>query len=78
MLVIDSYSLGWDYDFVRRVGHLGDKSNLFAGFGAVDEQVCRHGATHLLMLDGNEVYADDEVRFTRFCGGGARALPGAK
>lgn len=50
------------------MGHLGDKLALFEGFSGDNEQgnreamleeARRRGATHILMLAGDEVYADD-------------------
>lgn len=56
------------------MGHLGDKLTLIEGVGGDNEQenreamleeARRRGATHILTLDGDEVYADDVLSFTR-------------
>ena len=74
VLVFDNHSTDQTCDIVRGMGHLGDKLTLFEGFGGDDEQenrqamleeARRRGATHVLTLDGDEVYADDTLAFTR-------------
>ena len=74
VLVFDNHSSDRTCDIVRRMGHLGDKLTLFEGFGGDNEQANRQamleearrrGATHILTLDGDEVYADDVLSFTR-------------
>jgi glycosyltransferase involved in cell wall biosynthesis len=74
VLVFDNHSSDRTCEIVRRMGHLGDKLTLIEGFGGDNEQenrdamleeARRRGATHILTLDGDEVYADDVLSFTR-------------
>lgn len=74
ILVFDNHSRDRTVEIVRSMPHLGDKLVLFEDFGGDDEQANREatlaearrrGATHVLTLDGDEVYADDVLGFCR-------------
>ena len=74
ILVFDNHSQDRTVEIVRGMRHLGDKLTLFEGFGgdseqdnreAMLEEARRRGATHVLTLDGDEVYADDVLSFCR-------------
>ncbi len=74
VLVFDNHSTDRTPEIVRGMRHLGDKLTLFEGFGGDNEQdnreamleeARRRGATHVLTLDGDEIYADDVLSFTR-------------
>ena len=74
VLVFDNHSTDRTPEIVRGMRHLGDKLTLFEGFGGDSEQENREamlaearrpGATHVLTVDGDEVYADDVLSFTR-------------
>lgn len=74
ILVFDNHSDDRTVDIVRSMRHLGTKVTLFEKFGGTDEQqnreailaeARRRGATHVLTLDGDEVYADDVLAFCR-------------
>lgn len=74
ILVFDNCSQDRTVEIVRGMHHLGDKLTLVEGFGGTDEQTMREqtlaearrrGATHVLTLDGDEVYPDDGLAFCR-------------
>ncbi len=74
ILVFDNHSEDDTPEIVRGMSHLGDKLVLFERFGGVSEQenreamlaqARRRGATHVLTLDGDEVYADEVLSFCR-------------
>ncbi|MCB9879846.1 MAG: glycosyltransferase family 2 protein [Planctomycetes bacterium] len=74
VLVFDNHSDDRTVEIVRGMGHLGDKLTLFEGFGGDSEQenreqmlaeARRRGATHVLTLDGDEVYSDEVLGFCR-------------
>ena len=74
ILVFDNHSQDRTAEIVRGMHHLGDKLTLFEGFGGTSEQdnreamlaeARRRGATHVLTLDGDEVYADEVLAFCR-------------
>lgn len=74
ILVFDNHSEDRTPEIVRGMKHLGDKLTLFEGFGGDDEQenreamleeARRRGATHVLTLDGDEVYSDEVLGFSR-------------
>lgn len=74
ILVFDNHSEDRTVDIVQGMRHLGAKLTLFEGFGGSDEhanreamlaEARRRGATHVLTLDGDEVYADDVLSFCR-------------
>ena len=74
ILVFDNHSADRTVEIVKSMRHLGDKLVLVEGFGGTDEQqnreltlaeARRRGATHVLTLDGDEVYADDVLSFCR-------------
>jgi glycosyltransferase involved in cell wall biosynthesis len=74
ILVFDNHSNDRTVEIVRSMPHLGDKLVLYEGFGGDEEQENREatlaiararGATHVLTLDGDEVYADDVLGFCR-------------
>ncbi len=74
ILVFDNHSADRTPEIVRGMGHLGSKLTLFEDFGGTNEQenrewmlmeARRRGATHVLTLDGDEVYADDVLGFCR-------------
>ena len=74
ILVFDNHSDDGTVDIVKGMDHLGDKLTLFEGFGGASEQdnreatlaeARRRGATHVLTLDGDEVYCDEVLGFAR-------------
>ncbi len=74
ILVFDNHSQDRTPEIVRAMRHLGDKLVLFENFGGSDEQenreatlaeARRRGATHVLTLDGDEVYPDDGLALCR-------------
>jgi hypothetical protein len=74
ILVFDNHSDDRTPEIVRGMRHLGTKVTLFERFGGADEQenreatlaeARRRGATHVLTLDGDEVYADEVLSFCR-------------
>jgi hypothetical protein len=74
ILVFDNGSEDRTAEIVRGMRHLGDKLVLFENFGGRSEQENREamlavarqrGATHVLTLDGDEVYADEVLGFCR-------------
>lgn len=74
VLVFDNHSDDRTVEIVRGMRHLGDKLTLFEGFGGGDEnenrdamlaEARRRGATHVLTLDGDEVYSDAVLSFCR-------------
>lgn len=74
ILVFDNHSQDRTVEIVRSMRHLADKVTLFEGFGGDDEQTNREamleearrrGATHVLTLDGDEVYGDEVLSFCR-------------
>jgi glycosyltransferase involved in cell wall biosynthesis len=74
VLVFDNHSTDRTVEIVRGMHHLGDKLTLFEGFGGDDENTIRdamlaearrRGATHVLTLDGDEVYADETLALCR-------------
>ena len=74
ILVFDNGSEDRTVEVVRGMRHLGDKLTLFENFGGDSEQenreamlqeARRRGATHVLTLDGDEVYADSVLGFCR-------------
>lgn len=74
ILVFDNHSEDRTVEIVRNMRHLGTKVTLFEGFGGASEhenreamllEARRRGATHVLTLDGDEVYADEVLSFCR-------------
>lgn len=74
ILVFDNHSADRTLEIVRGMRHLGDKLVLFEKFGGLDEhanreailaEARRRGATHVLTLDGDEVWPDDGLSFCR-------------
>lgn len=74
ILVFDNGSEDRTVELVRSMQHIADKLVLFADFGGDDEhenreatlaEARRRGATHVLMLDGDEVYPDSTLAFCR-------------
>ncbi|MFK7739858.1 MAG: glycosyltransferase [Planctomycetota bacterium] len=75
VLVFDNFSEDGTVEIVRAMqAQLGDKLTLFERFGGEDEndnrdamlaEARRRGATHVLTVDGDEVYADDVLSFAR-------------
>lgn len=74
ILVFDNGSQDRSVEIVRSMRHLGDKLVLFENFGGKDEhenreatlaEARRRGATHVLTLDGDEVWPDDGLAFCR-------------
>jgi hypothetical protein len=72
--VFDNGSSDRTAEVVRSMRHVADKLTLFENFGGLDEQEIREatlaearrrGATHVLTLDGDEVYADEVLSFCR-------------
>ena len=74
ILVFDNHSQDRTVEIVRGMRHLGDKLVLVEGFGGTNEQQNREailaaararGATHVLTLDGDEVWSDEVLSFCR-------------
>ena len=74
ILVFDNHSTDRTVEIVRGMRHLGDKLVLFENFGGGDEhanreailaEARRRGASHVLTLDGDEVWPDDGLAFCR-------------
>ncbi len=74
VLVFDNGSTDRTVEIVRNMPHLGEKLSLFENFGGDDENAVREatlaearrrGATHVLTLDGDEVYSDEVLGFCR-------------
>ncbi|GAB4145607.1 MAG: hypothetical protein Fur0037_13560 [Planctomycetota bacterium] len=74
VLVFDNHSEDATVEIVRGMRHIADKLVLFEGFGGSSEQqnreemlavARRRGATHVLMLDGDEVYPDETLSLSR-------------
>src|SRR5204863_8127350 len=72
ILVFDNDSEDRTLDVVRGMRHLADKLVVFEGFGGPNEHENREAmlaaarqrsATHALMLDGDEVHADEVLSF---------------
>jgi len=74
ILVFDNHSEDRTVEIVRGMRHLGDKLVLVEGFGGGNEdenreailaEARRRGATHVLTLDGDEVWSDEVLSFCR-------------
>lgn len=75
LLVFDNHSEDGTPELLRELRRqLGDKLTVFEAFGGRNEnenrdamlaEARRRGATHVLTLDGDEVYADDVLAFAR-------------
>ena len=74
ILVFDNGSTDRTPEIVRGMHHVADKLTLFENFGGGSEQQNReqmlhvarkHGATHVLFLDGDEVHVDECLGFCR-------------
>jgi hypothetical protein len=74
ILVFDNHSEDRTVEIVRGMHHIADKLTVFEGFGGAAEhenreatlkEARRRRASHVLILDGDEVYADDVLAFCR-------------
>jgi len=74
ILVFDNHSQDRTVEIVRGMRHLGDKLVLVENFGGANEhenreatlaEARRRGATHVLTLDGDEVWSDEVLSFCR-------------
>ena len=74
ILVFDNHSADRTVEIVRGMHHVADKLVLFEGFGGQSEHENRsrmldiarqRGATHVLTLDGDEVYPDETLALCR-------------
>lgn len=74
LLVFDNHSEDGTVEVVRGMHHVADKLTLFTGFGghsehenraAILEIARQRGATHVLTLDGDEVYPDETLALCR-------------
>jgi glycosyltransferase involved in cell wall biosynthesis len=74
ILVFDNHSTDRTSEIVAGMRHIADKVTLFERFGGGSEQenreatlreARRRGATHVLTLDGDEVWADEVLGFCR-------------
>lgn len=74
ILVFDNHSEDDTAAIVRSMGHIADKVVLFERFGGTSEhenreamlaEARRRSASHVLMLDGDEVYPDSTLAFCR-------------
>lgn len=74
ILVFDNHSTDRTLEIIRGMHHIADKLVLFEGFGGDSEhenreatlqEARRRGASHVLTLDGDEVYPDVTLQFCR-------------
>lgn len=74
ILVFDNGSVDRTLEIVRGMDHIADKLTVFEGFGGASENANRDaildaarecGATHVLLLDGDEVHVDENLAFCR-------------
>lgn len=74
VLLFDNGSRDSTLDVVRGMEHLADKLTVFENFGCESEhesreeiirEVRRRGGTHMLILDGDEIWPDEHLAFQR-------------
>jgi glycosyltransferase involved in cell wall biosynthesis len=74
ILLFDDGSVDGTLEIVRSMRHIGDALTVFEHAGRGDEhstreamleEARRHGATHVLFLDGDEVYPESTLTFCR-------------
>jgi hypothetical protein len=74
LLVFDNHSQDGTVEIVRGMRHVADKLTLHERFGGPSEQDNRErmlaaardrGATHVLLLDGDEIHVDENLAFCR-------------